>query len=258
MEKCVKVANYWVTAIQYMTKSKKLVAACADRTIKFYDLTQTNVNTPVSTITELDGVPLCLDYCLTQNEESGVEERLLMGDNLGICHLYTFKEGWHSCCWKINSKIKKEDESGLQCDHKEQISSNIDKAIEEEMSKRNDNKNPWKSKRLTKPISKQYMVNIHVVEKQIHREWITKIKYVPELKYIFSSSLDGFIHLHEIESLAYKSNGTFNLHQKPINAFVYSVEHRYVASCGEERHIIMWDPLIRRAITYLYGHNTSV
>ncbi len=74
---------------------------------------------------------------------------------------------------------------------------------------------------------------------------------------MLSSSLDGFIHFHDIEDLKYKDK-TFSLHAKGINSFVYSVKHRFVASCGEERHIIMWDPFTRRAITKLYGHNTSV
>jgi WD40 repeat protein len=73
-----------------------------------------------------------------------------------------------------------------------------------------------------------------------------------------SSSLDGFIHIHDIEDLSYKENKTFNLHQKGVNSFVYSSKHRFIASCGEERHIIMWDPFTLGALSYLYGHNTSV
>lgn len=33
--------KFWVNAIIYMKKSKKIAAACADRTIKFYDLNST-------------------------------------------------------------------------------------------------------------------------------------------------------------------------------------------------------------------------
>jgi WD40 repeat protein len=43
-----------------------------------------------------------------------------------------------------------------------------------------------------------------------------------------------------------------------VNAFVYSSKHRFIASCGEERHIIMWDPFTLKALQYLKGHNTSV
>lgn len=43
---------------------------------------------------------------------------------------------------------------------------------------------------------------------------------------VLSSSLDGFIHMHELETLNYREKRTFNLHQKGINSFVYSVKHK--------------------------------
>ena len=93
--------------------------------------------------------------------------------------------------------------------------------------------------------------------KQLHKAWVTKIKIYESLDFVASSSLDGFIHLHSLKGLSYKGK-TFNLHQKSVNSFVYSKSHRFIASCGEERHIIMWDPFTLGALQYLYGHNTSV
>ena len=43
-----------------------------------------------------------------------------------------------------------------------------------------------------------------------------------------------------------------------MNSFVYSAKHRFIASCGEERHIILWVPYTLGPLSYLYGHNTSV
>ena len=84
------------------------------------------------------------------------------------------------------------------------------------------------------------------------------IKYIPDVMVILSSSLDGFIHYHSLEDLQYKEHRTFNLHQKGVNAFVYSPKHRFMASCGEERHIILWEPFTLGRLTDLIGHNTSV
>ena len=95
-------------------------------------------------------------------------------------------------------------------------------------------------------------------EKLCHKGWITKIKYYVDLQYIISSSLDGMIHIHDIEKLDYKEGKTFNIHQKGVNSFIYSSMHRFIASCGEERHILMWDPFTLGVLAYLYGHNTSV
>ena len=99
---------------------------------------------------------------------------------------------------------------------------------------------------------------VKVIQSQCHKGWITRIRYFEQLHYLVSSGLDGFIHVHELDGLKYKDNKTFNLHQKGINAFVYSAKHRFIASCGEERHIIMWDPFTLKALQYLKGHNTSV
>jgi WD40 repeat protein len=110
----------------------------------------------------------------------------------------------------------------------------------------------------TRPKYNKKEEGVKVIEKLIHRGWITKIKYYADLNYVISSSLDGFIHIHDIENLSFKENKTFALHQKGVNSFIYSSKHRFMASCGEERHIIMWDPFTRHALSYLNGHTTSV
>lgn len=45
-----------------------------------------------------------------------------------------------------------------------------------------------------------------------HWGWVTKIKYYEDLNWLLSSSLDGFIHMHELATLTYIPKRTFNLH----------------------------------------------
>ena len=45
-----------------------------------------------------------------------------------------------------------------------------------------------------------------------HWGWVTKIKFYEDLNMLLSSSLDGFIHMHELDTLNYKQKKTFNLH----------------------------------------------
>jgi WD40 repeat protein len=97
-----------------------------------------------------------------------------------------------------------------------------------------------------------------VTQIQCHKGWITKLQYSSELQYIVSSSLDGCIHFHTIESLEYKEGRTFNLHQKGVNAFVYSKMNKVIASCGEERAIILWNPFTLMPQAHLHGHTTAV
>jgi len=276
-----------------MTLSKRLVAASANRMISFYDLNQTNYYTPVSRIENLVGVPLCVEYYPWPKNKEGRYETLLVGDDLGICHLYNFTEPeWHYCEYKYGSKNCNE------C-HLKLIKENYEKKLEDQMKPAplakgktlkaggtlsgtagksalqtagegilggttKSEKDP-KRETLGQNLQKKKAIGydkiekgIQIIEKQIHKGWITKIKFYPDLNYIVSSSLDGFIHIHDIEDLGYKDNKTFNLHQKGVNSFVYSSKHRFIASCGEERHIIMWDPFTLGALSHLYGHNTSV
>jgi len=76
-----------------------------------------------------------------------------------------------------------------------------------------------------------------------HSGWITKIKFYSDLNCIMTSSLDGKINIHSM-NLEY-SGKTFDKHQKPLNSFIYSPLHRFIASCGEERFILIWDPITR-------------
>ena len=276
LEKTIVVTKgIWVTCTQYMTLSKKLVAASANRMISFYDLeTQsTNYNTPVSRIEGLVGIPLCMEYYRWPHNNESKYETLLVGDDLGICNMYTFtSREWHICQYKLGTQ------NPNMCHAKqieEEFKKNVSDQFEAQLKKKqNDRKNLNKTKGENEEddkkggiVSRQkqkvigftkHMEGVKHIDKLIHKGWITKIKYYPDLNYILSSSLDGFIHIHKIDDLRYMPGKTFNLHQKGVNSFIYSSKHRIVASCGEERHILMWDPFTLNILSYLYGHNTSV
>jgi len=95
----IEVSKWYVMAITFMTLSKRLVAASADRMISFYK-TQNGKKfdvVPVSRIENMYAVPHCLEYYEvpksvedTQKKGTGdAEEKaleiLLVGDDLGIC-----------------------------------------------------------------------------------------------------------------------------------------------------------------------------
>lgn len=185
--------------------------------ISFYDLTQTNYNVPVSRIENLVGIPLCIEYYRwpasyrpipitdpkNKDEKRDTLESLLIGDDLGICHLYNIDDPeWHYCEYKRGSKDKN------KC-HKALIKAKFEKTLNDQCDTQ---KRIADYKQTKKVISfGKFTQGIEIVEKQIHKGWITKIKYYPDLNYVVSSSLDGFIHIHKID-LTYEENRTFNLH----------------------------------------------
>ena len=42
--------------------------------------------------------------CPSHNIKDGKLETLLVGDDLGICHMYNFKAGFHTCTYKLGQK----------------------------------------------------------------------------------------------------------------------------------------------------------
>jgi WD40 repeat protein len=104
--KTIKVTdNIWVTCTHYMTFTKRLAAASANRMISFYDIEGTNYNVPVSRIEGLVGIPLCMEYYPWRKNNDGKYETLLVGDDLGICHMWNFTQAdWHTCQYKMGTK----------------------------------------------------------------------------------------------------------------------------------------------------------
>lgn len=117
------VSTSWVTAVHYMTLSRRLVAASANRMVSFYDLDSTNYNVPVSRIENLVGIPLCIEYYRWPKNNEDKLETLLIGDDLGICHMYNISQtNWHYCEYKRGSKDKN------KC-HKAEIKADFEKKI---------------------------------------------------------------------------------------------------------------------------------
>jgi len=62
-----------------------------------------------------------------------------------------------------------------------------------------------------KPIlSFKKFEGIQCVQKRFHKDSITKLQILKDLNCIYSSSLDGFIHVHDIETLKPRKNKTFS------------------------------------------------
>jgi hypothetical protein len=124
----IKVSDHAVTAMTYMTLSKRLVVATLDRMISFYEITagSRRNKTPTSRIENLVAVPLCLEYYkINQQEETNTHkkddkdkylEKLFVGDDLGIISMYSFAKTWHICKWfNYNKKNKNLNKNQLTC-----------------------------------------------------------------------------------------------------------------------------------------------
>ena len=83
-------------------------------------------------------------YSWNKKEVENRLETLLVGDDLGICHMYTFqKEDWHSCEYKQGTAHP------MIC-HKKEIEQNYEDQINAEFERKKEEK-----KKLKKNILKQ-------------------------------------------------------------------------------------------------------
>ena len=213
------VSKAWVTTICYMERSGVIAVGAGDRSLTFYELA---TGQPTSKVTLKDGMPLAMGYIYLASQK---KEVLAVGDDLGILHVYTMGEKWHMCDYQtLKDKCLSCHSAELEA-KREKLMSSLDSAKGNDRSSK---KNP-------KVLIIQYLDRVEVKGLRLHQGWITRVIIIEDLDSIVTSSLDGFVHFHGIEDHKYKR--TFKLHQKGINALVWSKSNRFFASCGEERNM---------------------
>ncbi len=79
----------------------------------------------------------------------------------------------------------------------------------------------------------------------LHKDWVTKARYIPDLSALVTSSLDCTINLCDPEKIgSYErfrhSFHTFRAHSKGVYSFDWSRQNSFIASCGLERNAYGW------------------
>ena len=119
-------------------------------------------------------VPHCLEYYrLPESYEGSVADKkdegegkkaleiLLVGDDLGICHMYKFTfANWHYCTYNENQR-------NVNPCHKNQIEAEFAK-----MQSQSNDKSKAKGK-----AYHVVMKGVEETKRRIHKGWITKIKF---------------------------------------------------------------------------------
>mmetsp|Transcript_13415 Transcript_13415/g.44193 ORF Transcript_13415/g.44193 Transcript_13415/m.44193 type:complete len:870 (+) Transcript_13415:164-2773(+) len=89
-----------------------------------------------------------------------------------------------------------------------------------------------------------------------HKDWVTKVQYVPDLSAVVTSSLDGTVKVTDFNHR--KVRLTCNLHKKGLYSFDWCRAYSLFASCGLERDIYLWHGGTGRKVGTLVGHSASV
>ena len=240
----ISVGNSWVTNLAYLSKYDIIAAASSDRSISFFDLKKSNeiISNPVSKVGSLKGVPMTMDYLKDY-------DMMVVGDSEGSLHMYKFKdENWHVCNTTMNCHKKE-----LLKIQNRQLAKYENKILKKDFSLRGVKLQTHKQHNLD--ICEVY--NDEVTKGKLHSSWLTKAEYIPDTDTLFTCSTDKTVKQIDIERQT--ARYTFNHHKKGVYSFVWCSDFKFLASCGEERHITLWNPFSRQSsVSYLIGHSSAV
>ncbi|KAH7307740.1 hypothetical protein KP509_22G074700 [Ceratopteris richardii] len=90
----------------------------------------------------------------------------------------------------------------------------------------------------------------------IHSSWVTRLLYLTHSCTLMTGSMDGYLMMLDIEKQRKKWSA--KEHHHGICAFAYGRSLNFIASCGLERHINIWNPFTARIMGTLTGHQAPV
>eukprot|EP00240_Pyramimonas_obovata_P003420 CAMPEP_0118944592 /NCGR_PEP_ID=MMETSP1169-20130426/40603_1 /TAXON_ID=36882 /ORGANISM="Pyramimonas obovata, Strain CCMP722" /LENGTH=922 /DNA_ID=CAMNT_0006890103 /DNA_START=126 /DNA_END=2891 /DNA_ORIENTATION=- len=91
---------------------------------------------------------------------------------------------------------------------------------------------------------------------KLHSDWVTKLLFQSNSGTLITSSMDSTLRMVDLERK--KTKWTVDDHVRGVFSFDYSRGYNFIASCGVERHIMLWNPFTGRSVGALYGHTASV
>ncbi|CAK4145154.1 unnamed protein product [Aphanomyces euteiches] len=208
----------WITDCAYMKRSNRLAVASMNRTLAFYDISS---GQPLGELTEYSRkqcIPLCLEYVEKPSDE---KEALVVGDDTGgITVTTTHDDDFFVTVMTTSAQWS-------SCDGRPGAH----------------------------PVETHGFASRAKYKK--HSDWITRVKWVHDMRAIVATSLDTNISIIDIERMVTKFE--YSKHKKGIFDVVWSSSSRLIASCGMERDISIWNPYSsQRAVATLRGHAASV
>ena len=90
----------------------------------------------------------------------------------------------------------------------------------------------------------------------LHTEWISNIEFIHSLQCLVSSSLDSQIKFLDIERR--KKQRVYSGHKGGVYSFAYNKEYKFMASCGVQRKIEIFEPNRCKMSAQMIGHQSSV
>uniref|UniRef100_K3W8P6 EF-hand domain-containing protein n=1 Tax=Globisporangium ultimum (strain ATCC 200006 / CBS 805.95 / DAOM BR144) TaxID=431595 RepID=K3W8P6_GLOUD len=239
----ITTGKNWITDCCVMRRSNRLAVASMNRTLGIYDLNSNQLIGEIYEYSKKQCIPLCLEYVEKPADD---REALVVGDDTGGITVMTCSNQWLSCDGRsTTSTATASNSSGASSGGS--IGSNISGGG-------SSSNNPTNAAGSASLEAQGFSSRTKFKK---HTDWVTRVKWVNDIRAIVATSLDTNISIIDIDRMVVKFE--YNRHKKGVFDLVWCSSTRLIASCGMERDISIWNPYSsQRAVATLRGHTSSV
>ncbi|KAJ0403464.1 hypothetical protein P43SY_001572 [Pythium insidiosum] len=249
----ITTGKNWLTDCCVMRRSNRLAVASMNRTLGFYDL---NSNALIGEITEYSKrqcIPLCLEYVEKPSDD---REALVIGDDTGGITVMTCSDQWLACDGRSSSNTAVAAAGGSGAGGNTG-SGNAGSGSVVGGSSGGSGAASGGATNAAGSASLEAQGFLSRTKFKKHTDWVTRVKWVNDIRAIVATSLDTNISIIDIDRMVVKFE--YNRHKKGVFDLVWCSSTRLIASCGMERDISIWNPYSsQRAVATLRGHTSSV
>lgn len=230
----ITTGKNWLTDCCVMRRSNRLAVASMNRTLGVYDLGSGQLIGEISEYSKKQCIPLCLEYVEKPADD---REALVIGDDTGGITVMTCSAQWMACDGRSTSSTAgNSSSSGSSIGGGGGVNNPTNAAGSASLEAQG-----FSSRTKFKK----------------HTDWVTRVKWVNDIRAIVATSLDTNISIIDIDRMVVKFE--YLRHKKGVFDLVWCSSTRLIASCGMERDISIWNPYSsQRAVATLRGHTSSV
>lgn len=265
----------WITDCCVMKRSNRLAISSMDRTLSFYDLNSGQFIGDLVDYSKRQCIPLCLAYV---ERPSDNREAVVVGDDTGGISILACSDQWQMCDGR--SPPPGPLHTSLSSHHSSNGTSGVTPGTPLVSNLFGGGSGPSTtalgsgstSQATSTGTSSKFSLQggntagsamleaqgfSSRVKFQKHTDWVTRVKWVNDMRAVVATSLDKTVSILDVDRLVVKFE--YTRHRKGVFDLAWCASTRLIASCGMERDIHVWNPYSsQRAVATLEGHTSSV
>ncbi|KAG6971396.1 hypothetical protein JG687_00002081, partial [Phytophthora cactorum] len=259
----------WLTDCCVMKRSNRLAVSSMNRTLSFYDLNSGQLIGDLVDYSRRQCIPLCLAYVERPSDD---REAVVVGDDTGGISIFTCSDQWLTCDGRspppgstATSNSGNASSNGTSGGNPSTVNSSGPVAPSGSSTGSGAGNTSQTAATPTSTISGNPAGSAMLeaqgfssrVKFQKHTDWITRVKWVNDMRAVVATSLDATVSILDVDRLVVKFE--YTRHRKGVFDLAWCASTRLIASCGMERDIHIWNPYSsQRAVATLKGHTSSV